>query len=68
MKLRELIPLLVYDINHELKLTSIGGHRYSLDNYKTNQDKFLERQVFEIVIRNNEIKVSLLPLKEENNE
>lgn len=70
MKLKELINIIDISPNckTKLKITSPCGYIYKFDEIKENKDYFFKCKVIDILLRNDELRVSIMFLKEENNE
>lgn len=68
MKLKDIINYIHVAQPYEVQLTSPCGYVYSIQEYQDNKDKFMNRVVYDITFRNDKVKISLFPLKEENNE
>lgn len=70
MKLKELIRIIdiAPSCKTKLKITSPCGYVYKFDEIKENKQYFYKSKVIDILLRNDELRVSILPLKEENNE
>lgn len=66
MKLKDIINYLHVAPPYNVQLTSPCGYVYSENEYQENRDKFMNRVVYDITFRNNNVKISLFPLKEEN--
>lgn len=66
MKLKDILPIIYTDGSHKITLTSPCGYFYSEKEFNQNKNKFLERKVMDIGIRNKRLRICLFPSKEEN--
>lgn len=67
MKLKELINIIdiAPSCKTKLKITSPCGYDYKFEEIKENKEYFFKSNVIDILLRNDELRISILPLKEE---